>query len=53
VSVPGVYAGFIDKFPMGIVVNKGLTIRSGQTHVHKHVPKLMQLILAARSTPAR
>jgi len=43
VSVPGVYAGTIDTFPMGIVVNKGLTIRSGQTHVHKHVPKLLAM----------
>jgi threonine dehydrogenase-like Zn-dependent dehydrogenase len=53
VSVPGVYAGFIDKFPMGMVVNKGLTIRSGQTHVHKHVPKLMQLILDGKIDPSK
>jgi threonine dehydrogenase-like Zn-dependent dehydrogenase len=53
VSVPGVYAGFIDKFPMGIVVNKGLTIRSGQTHVHKHVPKLMEMIQDGRIDPSK
>ena len=53
VSVPGVYAGFIDKFPMGIVVNKGLTIRSGQTHVHKHVPKLLATIQDGRIDPSK
>ena len=52
-SVPGVYAGFIDKFPMGIVVNKGLTIRSGQTHVHRHIPKLLEMIGEGESTRAR
>jgi len=34
VSVAGVYGGFIDKFPMGAIVNRSLTIKSGQTHVH-------------------
>ena len=53
VSVPGVYAGFIDKFPMGIVVNKGLTIRSGQTHVHKYVPKLLEMIQDGRIDPTK
>ena len=37
VSVPGVYGGFIDKFPMGAVVNKALTIKSGQTHVQRYL----------------
>ena len=40
VSVPGVYGGFIDKFPMGSVVQKGLTIKSGQTHVNRYLQKL-------------
>ena len=53
VSVPGVYAGFIDKFPMGMVVNKGLTIRSGQTHVHRYVPKLMEMIQDGRIDPSK
>ena len=52
VSVPGVYAGFIDTFPMGIVVNKGLTIRGGQTHVHTYVPRLMEMIAAGRIDPS-
>ncbi len=44
VSVPGVYGGFIDKMPMGAVVNKGLTLRSGQTHVHKYLRPLLERI---------
>jgi threonine dehydrogenase-like Zn-dependent dehydrogenase len=43
-SVPGVYAGFIDKFPMGAVVNKSLTIRTGQTHVHRYMRPLLERI---------
>jgi len=35
VSVIGVYGGFIDKFPMGSVMNRSLTIRSGQCHVQR------------------
>ncbi len=44
VSVPGVYGGFIDKFPMGAFVNKGLTMKSGQTHVHRYLKPLLKLI---------
>src|SRR3954470_8662985 len=44
VSVAGVYGGFIDKFPMGAVVNRSLTIRSGQTHVHRYMRPLLERI---------
>jgi threonine dehydrogenase-like Zn-dependent dehydrogenase len=44
VSVPGVYGGFIDKVPVGAAFNKALTLRMGQTHVHKYVPRLLQHI---------
>jgi threonine dehydrogenase-like Zn-dependent dehydrogenase len=44
VSVPGVYGGFVDKIPMGAVVNKALTIKSGQTHVHRYLQPLLELI---------
>jgi threonine dehydrogenase-like Zn-dependent dehydrogenase len=44
VSVPGVYGGFIDKMPMGSFVNKALTMRSGQTHVHKYLKPLLERI---------
>ena len=41
VSIPGVYGGFIDKVPMGAAFNKGLTLKMGQTHVHKYLPRLL------------
>jgi threonine dehydrogenase-like Zn-dependent dehydrogenase len=43
-SIPGVYGGFIDKVPMGAAFNKGLTLKMGQTHVHKYLPRLLRLI---------
>lgn len=44
VSIPGVYGGFIDKMPMGAAFSKGLTLRMGQTHVHKYMPTLLDRI---------
>lgn len=44
VSVPGVYGGFVDKFPVGAFVQKGLTMRTGQTHVQKYLPGLLEMI---------
>jgi threonine dehydrogenase-like Zn-dependent dehydrogenase len=44
VSVMGVYGGLVDKFPMGAVVNRALTIRSGQCHVHRYMPRLLDHI---------
>jgi threonine dehydrogenase-like Zn-dependent dehydrogenase len=41
VSVIGVYGGFIDKFPMGAVMNRGLTIRAGQCHVQRYLARLL------------
>ncbi len=43
-SVPGVYVGFPDKIPFGALMNKGLTLKTGQTHVHKYSKKLLQMI---------
>jgi threonine dehydrogenase-like Zn-dependent dehydrogenase len=44
VSVVGVYGGFIDKFPMGTVLNRGLTIKAGQCHVHRYMKRLLEHI---------
>ena len=44
VSVAGVYGGFIDKFPMGAIVNRSLTIKSGQTHVQRYMRPLLERI---------
>jgi threonine dehydrogenase-like Zn-dependent dehydrogenase len=44
VSVIGVYGGFIDKFPIGSVMNRSLTIRTGQCHVHRYLRPLLERI---------
>jgi threonine dehydrogenase-like Zn-dependent dehydrogenase len=44
VSIPGVYGGFIDKIPFGALVNKALTIKSGQTHVQRYMLPLLERI---------
>jgi threonine dehydrogenase-like Zn-dependent dehydrogenase len=44
VSIPGVYGGFLDKFPLGAAFAKGLTLKMGQTHVHKYMPILLDRI---------
>jgi len=44
VSIPGVYGGLIDKFPIGAAFAKGLTLRMGQTHVHKYMRPLLERI---------
>jgi threonine dehydrogenase-like Zn-dependent dehydrogenase len=45
ISIPGVYAGIADKFPIGALMEKGLQIKSGQTHVQKFMPELLEMIL--------
>jgi threonine dehydrogenase-like Zn-dependent dehydrogenase len=52
VSVAGVYSGFIDKFPMGAVVNRSLTIKSGQTHVHRYLQPLLDRIVRREIDPS-
>jgi threonine dehydrogenase-like Zn-dependent dehydrogenase len=44
VSVPGVYGGVGDKLPIGAFMEKGLTLKTGQTHVQKYLPALMEMI---------
>ncbi len=51
VSVPGVYGGFLDKIPFGAIVNKGLTIKSGQTHVQHYLKPLLELIQSGKIDP--
>jgi len=52
VSIPGVYGGMSDKIPMGSLMNKGLTIKTGQTHVHRYVPELLDHIRSGRIDPS-
>jgi len=44
VSIPGVYGGLLDKIPFGAAMNKGLTFKTGQTHVHRYLKKLYKHI---------
>ncbi|HHP7231169.1 MAG TPA: zinc-dependent alcohol dehydrogenase [Xenococcaceae cyanobacterium] len=52
VSIPGVYGGFVDKVPLGAIVNKGLTLRSGQTHVQRYLQPLLKRIQQGEIDPA-
>jgi threonine dehydrogenase-like Zn-dependent dehydrogenase len=52
VSVIGVYGGFIDKFPMGAVMNRSLTIRAGQCHVHRYMRPLLERIQNGEIDPS-
>jgi threonine dehydrogenase-like Zn-dependent dehydrogenase len=52
ISVIGVYGGFIDKFPMGAVMNRSLTIRTGQCHVQRYLRPLLQRIQAGEIDPS-
>jgi len=52
VSVIGAYGGFIDKFPMGAVVNRSLTIRSGQCHVQHYMRPLLERIERGELDPS-
>ncbi len=43
-SIPGVYGGLVDKIPFGILMNKGLTVKTGQTHVKRWTDELTRYI---------
>ena len=49
-SIPGVYIGFLDKIPFGAAMNKGLTMKMGQTHVPRYHQRLLHMIEAGAST---
>ena len=52
VSIPGVYVGLLDKVPMGAAMNKGLTMKMGQTHVHRYLKPLLERILKGEIDPS-
>jgi threonine dehydrogenase-like Zn-dependent dehydrogenase len=51
VSIPGVYGGVLDKVPFGAAFAKGLTLRMGQTHVHRYLRPLLALIQEGKLDP--
>ncbi|TJZ92033.1 glutathione-dependent formaldehyde dehydrogenase [Paracoccus gahaiensis] len=48
VSIPGVYGGMADKFPLGALMEKGLQVRSGQTHVQRYGTRLLDMIMEGK-----
>ena len=52
VSIPGVYGGFVDKMPMGAAFGKGLTMKMGQTHVHRLLQPLLERVEAGEIDPS-
>ena len=51
-SVPGVYGGLIDKVPFGALMNKGLTLRTGQTHVNRWSEDLLKRVREKQIDPS-
>jgi threonine dehydrogenase-like Zn-dependent dehydrogenase len=52
VSIPGVYGGWLDKFPLGAAFAKGLTLKMGQTHMHRYMPRLLSYIERGEIDPS-
>jgi threonine dehydrogenase-like Zn-dependent dehydrogenase len=52
ISVPGVYIGLLDHIPFGAAMNKGLTIKTGQTHVHRYLGPLLERIQSGQIDPS-
>jgi threonine dehydrogenase-like Zn-dependent dehydrogenase len=52
ISVPGVYGGFDDKIPMGALMNKALTLKTGQTHVQRYMQPLLERIERGEIDPS-
>jgi threonine dehydrogenase-like Zn-dependent dehydrogenase len=52
VSIAGVYGGFSDKIPFGALMNKALTIKTGQTHVQRYMRPLLERIKKGEIDPS-
>jgi threonine dehydrogenase-like Zn-dependent dehydrogenase len=52
VSIPGVYGGWLDKFPLGSAFAKGLTLKMGQTHMHRYLGPLLERIERGEIDPS-
>jgi threonine dehydrogenase-like Zn-dependent dehydrogenase len=52
VSIPGVYGGFVDKIPFGSLMNRSLTIRTGQTHVQRYLRPLLDRVARGEIDPS-
>ncbi len=52
VSIPGVYGGFSDKIPLGSLMNRAITVKTGQTHVHRYMKPLLERIERGEIDPS-
>ena len=52
ISIPGVYIGFPDKIPMGALMNKGITVKTGQTHMQRYMKPLLEKIEVGAIDPS-
>jgi len=52
ISVPGAYVGYPDKLPFGAFMNKGLTMKSGQTHMQHYMKPLFEKIESGEIDPS-
>jgi threonine dehydrogenase-like Zn-dependent dehydrogenase len=52
VSVAGAYGGIADKIPIGSIMNRSLTLRTGQTHVHRYMRPLLERIQDGEIDPS-
>jgi threonine dehydrogenase-like Zn-dependent dehydrogenase len=51
-SIAGVYGGFLDKVPLGAIMNKAITLKTGQTHVHRYLRPLLERVQAGEIDPS-
>jgi threonine dehydrogenase-like Zn-dependent dehydrogenase len=51
-SVAGVYGGLLDRFPFGSVMNRALTVKTGQTHVQRYLRPLLERIQRGAIDPS-
>ena len=52
ISIPGVYIGFLDKVPIGAAMNKGLTLKMGQTHMKRYMEPLLAKVDSGEIDPS-
>ena len=52
VSIPGVYGGFLDKMPIGSIMNRSLTLKTGQTHVQRYLKPLLHRVQNGEIDPS-
>jgi threonine dehydrogenase-like Zn-dependent dehydrogenase len=52
VSVVGVYGGFVDKFPLGPLMNRSITLKTGQCHVQRYMRPLLDRIRGGEIDPS-